>query len=59
MKEFAADSGVVSQSQYQVFTAEGERYLSGKGIAFHRAEPHNHSNGCPGVKRTIRSVKEL
>ncbi len=59
IKEFAADSGVVSQSQYRVLTTEVETYLLSQGIKFHRAEPHNHSNGSPGVERTIRSIKEL
>ncbi len=55
----AADSGVVSQSKYQVITPEVESYLHTLAIKTERVEPHNHSRGGSHVERVIRSIKEL
>ena len=55
----AADSGVNSQSMFEVFTTEVEQLLIDHGIRSERAEPHNHARGTPVVERTIRSIKEL
>lgn len=55
----ASDSGVVTQSMYQVVTPAVVNYLRFKGIHSERAEPYNHSRGTGTVERTIRTIKEL
>ena len=68
IKEFAADSGVNSQSIFQVFTPEVSTYLLSKlgqkdtgkvHNQYHiiRSEPHNHSNGTPTVENVIKLIK--
>lgn len=58
VKHISADSGVISQSEFQVLTPEVERYLRGIGIESERAEPYNHSRGTSSVERVIRTIKE-
>jgi hypothetical protein len=58
IRKFAADSGVLSQSQYQVFVPVVERYLTvDKHIEIVQSEPYNHSNGSPHVKGAIKIIK--
>lgn len=57
IENFCADSGVSSQSMFQVFTPEVEGYLLEKGIQSHRAEPYNHSNGTEHVENVIGTIK--
>jgi len=57
VENFCADSGVSSQSMFQVFTPEVEGYLLEKGIQSHRAEPYNHSNGTEHVENVIGTIK--
>ena len=59
IKTFAADSGVVSQSKYQVFEPEVETYLREEGIQIHRAEPYNHQMGTSTVENAIGKIKKL
>ncbi len=59
IKTFAADSGVVSQSKYQVFEPEVETYLRAEGIQIHRAEPSNHQMGTSTVENAIGKIKKL
>lgn len=57
VSEFAADSGVSSQSTFQVFTPEVEAFLLESGVKSHRSEPYNHSNGTPHVENAIKTIK--
>lgn len=57
MQIFAADSGVSSQSMFQVFTPEVDAYLLGQRIHSVRSEPYNHSNGTPHVENVIKPIK--
>jgi len=57
MQTFAADSGVSSQSMFQVFTPEVDAYLLGQRIHSVRSEPYNHSNGTPHVENVIKPIK--
>lgn len=60
IKVFAADSGVVSQSKFQVFEPEVEAYLLSEGVqTVERVEPHNHQRGGATVESMIRRVKDL
>jgi hypothetical protein len=59
IKLVAADSGVISQSMFQVMTPDVEAYLQHKSIQVERSEPHNHSRGTAVAERTIRTIKEL
>lgn len=53
---FAADSGVSSQSMFQVFTPEVDEYLLSEKIVSVRSEPYNHSNGTPRVENVIKPI---
>ena len=55
----AADSGIYTQSKFQVYVPEVEAYLRSKRIKAERAEPENHQRGTPTVEAAIRRVKEL
>eukprot|EP01034_Spumella_vulgaris_P022931 gene22931-29109_t len=55
----AADSGITSQSMFEVFTTDVEKLLQEHQIKQERAEPYNHSRGTPVVERVIRAIKEL
>ncbi len=59
VKLFASDSGIVSQSKFQVMTSDTEQFLRSKKIKTERAEPYNHQIGTPTVEQTIRRLKEL
>ena len=59
MKLLASDSGIVSQTMFQVWTPEVEKMLLNKKIKSERAEPYNHQRGTPTVERSIRMIKEL
>lgn len=60
IKVFAADSGVVSQSKFQVFEPVVETYLLSVGVqTVERVEPHNHSRGGATIESMIRRVKDL
>ena len=56
--KLAADSGIVSQSTYQVWTPEAASYLLSEEIEAERSEPNNHERGSPTVERMIRMIKE-
>ena len=53
---FAADSGVSSQSMFQVFTPQVDGYLLKEKIKSVRSEPYNHSNGTPHVENVIKPI---
>lgn len=59
IQRLAADSGVVSQSKFQVLVPVAETYLIEQGIKPERAEPNNHSRGTPNVENAIRRIKTL
>jgi hypothetical protein len=56
--EFAADRGILHLGKFKVSTPEVVAFLQQKHIAFHGAEPNNHSNGTPHVERIIGVIKE-
>jgi hypothetical protein len=55
----AADSGIISQSKFQVLDPKVEAFLRSKKIKSERSEPHNHQRGTPTVENCIRKLKEL
>lgn len=57
MQTFAADSGVSSQSMFQVFTPQVDAYLLEQRVHSVRSEPYNHSNGTPHVENVIKPIK--
>ena len=57
VEEIAADSGVVSESMFQVFVPAVSSYLLSKGIKQRRGEPRNHSNGTEHVENLIFTLK--
>ena len=59
IKLLASDSGIVSQTMFQVWTPDAEKMLLKKKIKSERAEPYNHQRGTPTIERTIRMIKEL
>ena len=56
---FAADQGIVTQSQYHVIVPEVVAYLTKLKIAVERAEAHSHDRGGSHVERAVRTIKEL
>lgn len=56
---FAADQGVLSQSQFQVMTPEVEQYLLNNRIESECAMPHDHNYGTSRIERTLRTSQEL
>jgi hypothetical protein len=60
IKHISADSGVVSQSEFQVLTPNCERKLRSMRITTEQTEPYNHERGSSHVERVmIRTIKEL
>lgn len=55
----AADSGIVSQTKYDLLCTEAEDLLMNHGVKFERVEPLNHSRGGAVVEVTIRLIKQL
>jgi hypothetical protein len=55
--ELAADRGIIHLGKFKVDTPEVVAFLQEKHIAFHGAEPYNHSNGTPHVERIIGVIK--
>ena len=56
---FAADGGVIIQSEYRVMIPEAQKYLLKEKIKPEVGEPYNHDNGNELVERIVRAIKEL
>ena len=56
---FAADRGVLSQSQFRVITPEVSAYLLDQHIRMQVSEPYNHANGTPRIEEVILRIKQL
>ena len=56
---FAADTGILRQSSFQVMTPAALKFLQSHHIAVEAAEPHNHNQGTPTVERVGRTISEL
>ena len=59
IKTFAADGGVIIQSEYRVLLPAAQQYLLKEKIKPEVGEPYNHDNGNEVVERIIRALKEL
>jgi len=59
IKTFAADYGVIIQSEYRVMLPAAQKFLLDAGIYPEVGEPYNHDHGNEHIERSIRSVKEL
>jgi hypothetical protein len=59
LSHVACDSGVMSQSTYQVMTPAVERYFQEQHIIPRLSEPDRHNNGTPLVESTILVIKQL
>ena len=55
----ACDSGVMSQSTFQVMSPIVERYFQEEHIIPRLSEPDNHKNGTPLVESSILIIKQL
>lgn len=56
---YAADQGILIQSQFSVIVPEVQRYLNSEKIYMQCGEAYNHDNGLTVSERTVRTVKEL
>ena len=56
---FAADIGILTQSEYKVMVPAVEKYLIDKNVHIEVGEAYQHDNGLSEVERTIRTIKEL
>ena len=59
IQTFAADGGVIIQSEYRVMLPEAQKYLLKEKIKPEIGEPYNHDNGNELVERIVRAIKEL
>ena len=59
IQTFAADGGVIIQSEYRVMLPEAQKYLLKEKIKPEIGEPNNHDNGNELVERIVRAIKEL
>jgi hypothetical protein len=59
IKSFAADQGIITQSQFQVFVPEVHLYLRKEGIGMKCGEAYRHDNGLSHSERAVRAIKEL
>ncbi len=59
VKIFAADQGIITQSQYHVFVPEVQEYLRKEKIEMECGEAYRHDNGFSHSERAIRTIKEL
>jgi hypothetical protein len=56
---FAADQGIITQSQFSVILPEVQRYLLEEKINILCGEAYNHDNGLTISERNVRTIKEL
>ena len=56
---FAADGGIIIQSEYRVLLAAAQQYLLKEKIKPEVGEPYKHDNGNEVAERIIRATKEL
>ena len=59
IETFAADGGVIIQSEYRVMLPDAQKYLLKEKIKPEIGEPYNHDNGNELVERIVRAIKEL
>ena len=59
IESFAADVGILTQSDFRIYIPAVEAYLRENNIKTTIAEAYNHNNGTAHIERTIRSIKEL
>ena len=56
---FAADQGILTQSQFSILLTDVQKYLNSENIHMECGEAYNHNNGLTISERNIRTVKEL
>lgn len=58
-KSMAADSGVLIQSTFKVYSTEVEKYLKANNIRSILSEPERHKNGTAVIEIVIKLIKQL